>query len=105
MTGCLRSRMSAGARLPVKDPCSHADEETSMAQINSKTGQRMRDYSVAELSDAANLMRGYDLVSLCAAGSGHAGGTLSIMDITPALYLHLANHDPAEPSWDGRDRI
>ena len=31
-------------------------------------------------------MRGYDLVALCAAGSGHAGGTLSIMDITAALH-------------------
>ena len=76
-----------------------------MALINSKTGQVIRDYSVAELTEAANLMRGYDLVALCAAGSGHAGGTLSIMDITAALYLKIANHDPAEPSWDGRDRI
>ncbi|HZU44547.1 MAG TPA: transketolase, partial [Terriglobales bacterium] len=76
-----------------------------MALINSKTGEVMRDYSVAELVEAAKLMRGYDLVALCAAGSGHAGGTLSIMDITAALYLKIANHDPAEPSWDGRDRI
>ena len=30
-------------------------------------------------------MRGYDLVALSAAGSGHAGGTLSIMDFTAAL--------------------
>ena len=45
-------------------------------------------------------MRGYDLVALCAAGSGHAGGTLSIMDITAALYLAVARHDPKNP--DGR---
>jgi len=65
----------------------------------------MREYSVAELQDAANLMRGYDLVALCAAGSGHAGGTLSVMDITAALYLHAAVHDPQNPSWPDRDRI
>jgi len=76
-----------------------------MALINSRNGEVTRDYSVAELVEAATLMRGYDLVALCAAGSGHAGGTLSIMDITAALYLKIANHDPAEPSWDGRDRI
>jgi transketolase len=76
-----------------------------MALINSRNGEVTRDYSVAELVDAATLMRGYDLVALCAAGSGHAGGTLSIMDITAALYLKIANHDPAEPSWDARDRI
>jgi transketolase len=57
------------------------------------------------LKDAANLMRGYDLVALHAAGSGHAGGTLSIMDIAAALYLRVANHDPANPTWQDRDRI
>jgi len=51
------------------------------------------------------LMRGYDLVALHAAGSGHAGGTLSIMDITAALYLQVANHDPKNPNWPDRDRI
>ncbi len=50
-------------------------------------------------------MRGYDLVALCAAGSGHSGSTLSIMDIAAALYLHAANHDPKNPSWSERDRI
>jgi transketolase len=50
-------------------------------------------------------MRGYDLVALRAAGSGHAGGTLSIMDITAALYLQVADHDPHNPSWADRDRI
>lgn len=76
-----------------------------MALIDSKTGKLIRDYSIPELAETANLMRGYDLVALCAAGSGHAGGTLSIMDIAAALYLKVANHDPAEPLWDGRDRI
>ena len=50
-------------------------------------------------------MRGYNLVALHAAGSGHAGGTLSIMDIAAALYLHAAHHDPANPTWPDRDRI
>ena len=76
-----------------------------MALINSTTGKLIRDYSTQELIDAANLMRGYDLVALCAAGSGHAGGTLSIMDITAALYLKVANHDPENPQWPERDRI
>ena len=65
----------------------------------------MRDYSIEQLKEAANLMRGYDLVALCAAGSGHAGGTLSIMDITAALYLKVADHDPKNPEWADRDRI
>jgi transketolase len=76
-----------------------------MAIKDSTTGKTIREYSVADLQDAANLMRGYDLVALCAAGSGHAGGTLSIMDIAAALYLRIADHDPWNPSWPDRDRI
>src|SRR5438270_1579151 len=76
-----------------------------MAIIDSATGKVIRNYSVEELQESANLMRGYDLVALCAAGSGHAGGTLSIMDITAALYLHSAQHDPSHPEWPDRDRI
>src|SRR6266581_4761969 len=76
-----------------------------MALIDSTSGKVIRQYSIEELKDAANLMRGYDLVALNAAGSGHAGGTLSIMDITAALYLKMANHDPQNPDWPDRDRI
>jgi len=76
-----------------------------MALTNSSSGKTIRQYSIEELEDAANLMRGYDLVALHAAGSGHAGGTLSIMDIAAALYLRVANHDPRNPNWADRDRI
>jgi len=76
-----------------------------MPIIDSKTGKIIRNYTVAELVEAAKLMRGYNLVALAAAGSGHAGGTLSIMDVTAALYLHVANHDPKNPFWEDRDRI
>src|SRR6201987_4566477 len=76
-----------------------------MALKNSSTNEIRRTYSIEDLKDAAKLMRGYDLVALNAAGSGHAGGTLSIMDITAALYLRVADHDPANPNWADRDRI
>jgi transketolase len=76
-----------------------------MALMDSATGKVIRDYSVEQLKEAANLMRGYNLLALCAAGSGHAGGTLSIMDITAALYLHVAQQDPQNPTWPDRDRI
>ena len=76
-----------------------------MALKNSRTGEAVRHYSIDELKDAAKLMRGYDLVALNAAGSGHAGGTLSIMDITAALYLRVAEHDPTNTAWKDRDRI
>src|SRR3974390_2455075 len=76
-----------------------------MALRDSSTGEVLRQYSIEELKDAAALMRGYDLAVLCAAGSGHAGGTLSIMDIPAPLSLRAAAPYPRNPSWTERDRI
>ncbi len=76
-----------------------------MSIRNSQNGEVVRTYNVKELEEQAKLMRGYNLVALCAAGSGHAGGTLSIMDIAAALYLRVADHDPKNPNWEERDRI
>ena len=76
-----------------------------MPLINSKTGKNLKTYSVKELEESANLMRGYSLIALGAAGSGHSGGTLSLMDVAAALYLHEASLDPASPFWPDRDRI
>jgi transketolase len=76
-----------------------------MSLRDSVTGRVTREYSIEKLKDAARLMRGYNLVALCAAGSGHAGGTLSVMDLAAALYLRAAEHDPCNPNWEDRDRI
>ncbi len=76
-----------------------------MPLMNAFSKVVVRDFSIEELKQAARLMRGYDLVALCAAGSGHAGGTLSMMEIVAALYLKVANHDPNVPEWSDRDRI
>jgi len=76
-----------------------------LAIIDSKTGKVRKQYTLKELEEAAQLMRGYALVALAAAGSGHSGGTLSIMDVTAALYLHEANLDPEDAFWADRDRI
>jgi len=76
-----------------------------MPLVNAFSKAVVRDFSLEELEQASRLMRGYDLVALCAAGSGHSGGTLSIMEIVAALYLKVATHDPNLPEWRGRDRI
>lgn len=73
--------------------------------MNSKTGSVRKYYTLKELERASKLLRGYDLACLAAAGSGHSGGTLSIMDIAAALYLSVAWLDPENPQWNRRDRI
>ncbi|MGB7593173.1 MAG: transketolase [Terriglobia bacterium] len=67
--------------------------------------QRGPRLSVEELRAAAAEMRAFDIIDIFAAGSGHPGGTLSIMDIAAALYLRVLNHDPKDPAWPDRDRV
>jgi transketolase len=73
-----------------------------MASTSEQRGPRL---GLEELKQAAAEMRAVDLIDIFAAGSGHPGGTLSIMDIAAALYLRVLNHDPKDPAWPLRDRV
>ncbi|MCX6769641.1 MAG: transketolase [Candidatus Micrarchaeota archaeon] len=68
-------------------------------------GSNERKFSADEIRKSAREMRGYALISLFCAGSGHTGGTLSAMDVVSTLYLREMKHKPSEPDWDGRDRL
>ncbi len=76
-----------------------------MPIFDSKTNQIKKDFSTSELIQKARELRAYNMISLCASGSGHTGGTLSIMDIVTVLYLKTLRHDPSNPKWDDRDRV
>ncbi|MDI6641323.1 MAG: transketolase [Elusimicrobiota bacterium] len=76
-----------------------------MAILNSKTGEVRKDYSIEELIEKAKEMRAWNMIALTCAGSGHTGGTLSIMDIACVLYLKKLRHDPQNPTWEDRDRV
>jgi transketolase len=39
------------------------------------------------------------------AGSGHPGGSLSVIDLLVALVFGRLRHDPARPDWPERDRL
>ncbi len=73
--------------------------------MNPTANRRGPQLTLAELKSAAAEMRAMDLISIFAAGSGHPGGTLSVMDIAAALYLNALNHDLANPTWPDRDRV
>ncbi len=76
-----------------------------MPLLDSKTGKVRKEYSIEELKERANYMRGLNLLSLCSGRSGHSGGTLSMMDILAPLYLKVARHDPKNAMWEDRDRV
>lgn len=45
------------------------------------------------------------LKMLNAAGSGHTGGPLSIVDVLTVLYFNVMQVDPRNPSYEDRDRF
>ena len=60
---------------------------------------------LAELQLTAREMR-YHIVRMMGAGKPHHfGGSLSIVELVTALYFHKMRYDPADPTWDGRDRF
>lgn len=45
------------------------------------------------------------LVMLEKVGSGHLGGSMSIVELMSVLYGKRLAYDPHNPTWEGRDRI
>src|SRR3990167_3551387 len=62
-------------------------------------------FDAATIQEKANEARAYILMAIYFAGSGHPGGSLSVIDIESTLYLNVLRHDPANPFWEGRDRL
>lgn len=42
---------------------------------------------------------------ICRSGSGHLGGSLSLVETTITLYWRIMNFDPNNPAWEDRDRL
>jgi len=42
---------------------------------------------------------------ICRAGSGHLGGSLSLVEIVISLYWRFLRVDPDNPDWEDRDRL
>lgn len=64
-----------------------------------------RTTDTEELSQIAADIRRSVIRSLTEAGSGHLGGSLGLADIFATLYFSVLTHDPAQPSWQCRDRL
>lgn len=58
---------------------------------------------IKELKKKAIEIRKDILKMLTLAGSGHTGGSLSIVDILVALYYYVLRVDPKNPKWKERD--
>jgi len=60
---------------------------------------------IVDLQAKAKEFRREILKMITTAGSGHPGGSLSVIDILTALYFHVLRHDPKNPAWPDRDRL
>ncbi|MCX5666468.1 MAG: transketolase [Candidatus Omnitrophica bacterium] len=60
---------------------------------------------IKELKKKAVGIRKDVLKMLTMAGSGHTGGSLSIVEILIVLYYREMRNDPKAPKWPGRDRF
>ncbi len=60
---------------------------------------------INELNKKAKEIRKTVLKMLTEAGSGHTGGSLSVVEIIMSLYYYKMRHDPKNPGWEMRDRF
>ena len=59
----------------------------------------------AQLAAIARDCRVQIIRMLTHAGSGHPGGSLSVIDLVTTLYFQRMRHDPKRPGWPDRDRL
>ena len=60
---------------------------------------------LANLRVKAKEIRRDDLIAIHRAGSGHPGGSLSMVEILVSLFYGKLRHDPKNPQWPDRDRL
>jgi transketolase len=59
----------------------------------------------ARLASIARDCRVQIIRMLTHAGSGHPGGSLSVIDLLVTLFFARMRHDPTRPGWPDRDRL
>lgn len=65
----------------------------------------MSCYNEIELAAICRKARRLIVEMIYRAGSGHVGGSLSIVEILTALYYRILKVDPQQPRWSERDRF
>ncbi len=58
-----------------------------------------------DLKKISNEIRGLTLECIASLGSGHIGGSYSIVDVLTVLYYNEMNIDPKNPKMEGRDKL
>jgi len=73
--------------------------------INLKVIIMKQKRTLEELQSISKQVRRHIVEMICAAKSGHPGGSLSAVETLVTLFYDVMNHDPAKPGWEDRDRF
>ena len=65
----------------------------------------MANPDLAKLESIAREGRAQIIRMLTHSGSGHPGGSLSVIDILTTLFFNRMRYDPKRPHWEDRDRF
>lgn len=65
----------------------------------------MANPNLAKLESTAREGRAQIIRMLTHSGSGHPGGSLSVIDILTTLFFNRMRYDPKRPHWEDRDRF
>jgi len=69
------------------------------------SGMVLPDRTAVDLNRLAAEFRHIVTDIICRSGSGHIGGSLSLVEILITLYWRVMRVDPADPQWEERDRL
>ena len=64
-----------------------------------------KKYAIPEMQCIASGLRVDIIKMLAQAGSGHPGGSLSMVELLVALFFNVLTIDPENPTWEDRDRF
>ena len=93
-----------------KTRASVVSEETPLADNGRDSSAVLREElplsSIEALADRAKAIRREILQMIVAAGSGHPGGSFSMVELLLVLYSHFLRHrKPEDEDWEDRDRF
>src|SRR6185369_7203615 len=72
--------------------------------VTETTGGRPPGWTALD-DRAVTTVRGLAMDAVEKVGNGHPGTAMSLAPIAYHLFQHVMRHDPADPSWVGRDRF
>jgi transketolase len=67
--------------------------------------QRIEPWDRTKADELARQFRYVITDMICRAGSGHLGGSLSLVELIISLYYRILRVRPEEPRWPDRDRL